>query len=175
MQLVIYPEPILQKRAPALKLIDDSVRERVQAMFQLMYRENGVGLAAPQVGWSARLFVLNPLGAESPEGEMVFINPRVVEADGEDIDEEGCLSIPEVRGNVERNESVSFECQDLSGELVRRELEGLAARVAQHEYDHLDGILFIKRLSPAEWLKVKTAVKRLEKEYRKKQQEGARR
>lgn len=176
MELVIYPDPILRKRAEPLKRIDAEVRERVPEMFELMYREGGVGLAAPQVGWSVRLFIMNPLGAESREGELVFINPRLVHAEGEDIDEEGCLSIPEIRARVERNNQVRVECQDLSGELIQREHEGLEARVVQHEYDHLDGILFIKRLvDEAEWLKVKKAVKLLEKEYRQRQKQESRR
>ena len=168
MELVLYPDPILRKRASPQEVVDEEVREQATKMFEIMYRENGVGLAAPQVGWSTRLFVMNPQGADQPEGEQVFVNPRILDATGEELDEEGCLSMPEVRGEVLRNTWVQVEAQALSGETFQQELRDLPARVFQHEYDHLDGILFISRLSETEKLTVKKALKRLEKEYRQK-------
>lgn len=168
MELVLYPDPVLVRRAPPLQRIDDEVRECARAMLELMYRESGVGLAAPQVGWNTRLFVMNPEGPENREAERVFINPRILGAsDEKDVEEEGCLSIPDVRGRVTRSVSVEVEAQDLAGELFRERIRELPARIVQHEYDHLDGILFIKLLSPGEKLLVRKTLRRLEREYRK--------
>ncbi|MEM7263375.1 MAG: peptide deformylase [Planctomycetota bacterium] len=174
MELVLYPDPILRKRAAEVETIDDALRERVAEMFEVMYREHGVGLAAPQVGWGVRLFVMNALGPDAPDEGLVFINPKIVKTEGGFIDEEGCLSIPDVRGNVERSFAIEVEAVDENGQEFRAELEDLAARVVQHEYDHLDGILFTSRLSPAEKLRIRAAMKRMEKDYKKRQQEGGR-
>jgi peptide deformylase len=166
-ELVLYPNPVLKKRAQPLQHVDAEVRERVADMFQVMYRERGVGLAAPQVGWSVRLFVMNSTGEPDPEAERVFVNPEVVRAEGEVLEEEGCLSIPKVRGKVLRSERVVLRARDLDGVPVEAELDDLEARCVQHEIDHLDGILFTSRLSPSEKLRVSRELKKLEKEYRK--------
>ena len=110
MQLVYYPDPILLKTAEPLEKIDGEVRAKTEEMFELMYSEKGVGLAAPQIGWGARLFISNLLGEEDRSGERVFINPRILDK-GEEyiIEEEGCLSIPEVRGMVSRPEAILCE------------------------------------------------------------------
>ena len=169
MELVIYPDPILRKRAAPIPAIDDAVRERAREMFEIKYRERGVGLAAPQVGWSARLFVLNPTGdPEHPEGERVFVNPGLLRVEGEILDEEGCLSIPEVRGRVLRSEKVVLRAQGLDGLTFEAELDGIGARAVQHEIDHLDGILFISRLGPTDRLRVGGQLKKLEREYKRK-------
>ena len=172
MELVLYPDPILRKRAAALQVIDDEVKSRVVEMFETMYEENGVGLAAPQMGWSSRLFVTNPYGVDCRDEEQVFINPRILESSGEDVDEEGCLSIPDVRGQVRRSLRISVEAQDITGKVFRQDLEGLPARVVQHEYDHLDGILFIQLLSETDKLLIKKALKDLEKNYRERPRSG---
>ena len=174
MELVIYPDPILRKRAQRIGSVDDSVRARVADMFELMYREFGVGLAAPQVGWSVRLFVMNPMGPEERDAERVFINPKILSADGSEIDEEGCLSIPDVRGRVERSATIEVEAQGLDGEMFRESLESLPARIVQHENDHLDGILFTSRLSESELRTVNKSLKALEKEYRQRRKESGR-
>jgi peptide deformylase len=166
MQLVLYPAPVLRKRAESLSEIDDGTRARVREMFEIMYREKGVGLAAPQVGWSARLFIMNPEGEPDPEAERVFVQPEIVEADGEILDEEGCLSIPEVRGKVKRNRRVVVRALDLDGVPFQEALEDLEARVVQHELDHLDGILFISRLSASDRLRAGKQLKKLEKDYK---------
>jgi peptide deformylase len=138
-------------------------------MFEIMYRERGVGLAAPQVGWSVRLFILNPTGdPEQPEGERVFINPGILRVEGTIVDEEGCLSIPEVRGRVERNERVVVRALGLDGLPFEAEFEDIGARGVQHEIDHLDGILFVSRLGPTDRLRVGGQLKKLEREYKRK-------
>jgi peptide deformylase len=165
MRLVLYPDPILRKRAPAVQRIDADLRDKVRGMFELMYQERGIGLAAPQVGWSARIFVLN-LAAEAGKGEeRVYVNPKIVAWEGELFEEEGCLSIPDVRGKVTRHQRVTVEAQDLAGKLFREDASDLHARAIQHEIDHLDGILFIQRLGDAEQMLVRAALKKLAEDY----------
>lgn len=172
MQLVLYPDPVLRRRAAPLETIDFSVRDRVEEMFQIMYEERGVGLAAPQVAWSVRLFVVNiSADPDEPGLERVYINPELSrpaeEAGTTDKDEEGCLSIPGVRGKVVRPHRVVVKALDLNGEPFEEEIDGLHARVVQHEFDHLDGILFISRLSATERLLANKVLKQLAREYKK--------
>lgn len=149
MDIVKYPDPILRKVAKPLEEIDDAVRERARAMLELMYRDRGVGLAAPQVGWSTRLFVMCPTGDR--KDERVFVNPLVTARSKETArSNEGCLSIPEVNGKIERSVRIVLEAYDLEGNEVKLDLAEFPARICQHEIDHLDGILIIDRMSPAE-------------------------
>jgi peptide deformylase len=164
MELIYYPDPILKRRAAPLAAIDDDVRERVQEMFSILYREKGIGLAAPQVGWSVRLFVANPTGEPDPAQERIYINPRILSAEGEIREEEGCLSIPDVRGPVTRSQRVQVRAQNLRGEVFEEDAVDLKSRVIQHELDHLDGILFISRLTSGDRLLVNKALKKLESE-----------
>ncbi len=169
MELVLYPEPVLRRRASLLEAIDDEVRRKAREMFDLMYREKGVGLAAPQVGWSVRLFVVNALGEPDSSGERVYINPEVEASPGpveEEVAEEGCLSIPGVRGKVARYRGLAVRAIGLDGQAFREDLVDLEARVFQHELDHLDGILFITRLSTTERMLAGKTLKKLEKEFR---------
>ena len=169
MELVLYPDPILRKVTQPITRVDDDVRSKVAQMFEIMYAERGVGLAAPQVGWSARLFVVNATGEPDPEAERVYINPEIsIPPDGvaEESDEEGCLSIPGVRGNVVRHHRVIVSALDLSAQEFEEDVRDLDARVVQHEFDHLDGILFITRLSLTARMQWAKALKQLEKDYR---------
>jgi peptide deformylase len=166
-ELVLYPDPILRRRAARLPAVDQAVRERAREMFSIMYAEGGVGLAAPQVGWSVRLFVINLTAEPDPAKERVYINPEIVRADGEVTEEEGCLSIPGVRGKVARKERVLVRASDLEGAPFEEEAIDLHARVVQHELDHLDGILFVQRLGAAEKTLVRKALKKLEEDYKK--------
>ena len=165
LELTYYPDPILKKRAPAVQVIDSELRARVREMFEIMYEENGIGLAAPQVSWSTRLFVINVTGDPEEGEELIFINPQILAFEGEEIDEEGCLSIPDIRGNVARKYRVHVKAQGLDGKWFDLEAEDLLARAIQHELDHLDGILFIERLSPANKLAVKKDLKQLAKQH----------
>lgn len=167
MQLILYPDPILRRRALRLAKVDDEVRRRAREMFTIMYEERGVGLAAPQVGWSARLFVVNTDAEPDPERERVYVNPEIIRAEGETTEEEGCLSIPGVRGKVSRSERVLVRALDLEGKTFEEEVEDIHARVVQHELDHLDGILFILRLSASERTLARKSLKKLEEEYKK--------
>ena len=143
-----YPDPILKKKSRPVLKIDSAIRQLVQDMAETMYAAPGVGLAAPQVGCSLRLAVVDISPADQPKNLVVLINPEVIAAEGECSWEEGCLSIPEYTQEVKRKKSIVVRYQDLQGE--KREIVGddnLLSIALQHEIDHLDGILFIDRIS----------------------------
>lgn len=119
----------------------------VSRMFELMYEHNGVGLAANQVDLPIRLFVMNPSGKKGEGEETVMINPVISKSRGSEDSEEGCLSIPGIHANITRSKSIYVTAYDLDGNEISREFTGFEARIIQHETDHLDGILFIDRLS----------------------------
>lgn len=167
MEIVIYPAPVLRLKAEPIKEIDDTVYQYVEGMLELMYEAKGVGLAAPQVGWSKRLIVKDT--AKEKTEDKVFINPIIIEEKGEIIEEEGCLSFPGVLGKVMRAERVVVVAYNLKGEKLEIEAEGLDARVWQHEIDHIDGQLFIDIMSPASRLAVSQRLKELEIAYRKRE------
>jgi peptide deformylase len=147
LQIIHYPHPTLRHPSKPLKRVDAELRKLVDEMFDLMYAHEGVGLAANQVDLPYRLFVVNPEGQrEAKEAEQVFINPVLNLGRGQHEDEEGCLSIPGVYAPVTRNETIRVEAYDLSGNEISGEVDGLLARILQHETDHLDGVLFIDRL-----------------------------
>jgi len=145
-QLHLLGSPVLRQRAQAVSRVDDAVRRLVDDLFETMRAAKGVGLAAPQVGVSQRVAVVD-VGEELPP-PLVLINPRIVAASGDpEIAEEGCLSIPEIFGDVARYPSVELEALDREGKPYRLTVTGFKARAVQHEIDHLDGILFLDRLS----------------------------
>lgn len=147
MEIVIYPHPTLRHKSKPVKRVDRQLRDMVRNMFQLMYEFKGVGLAANQVDLPLRLFIVN-LTCDPDEGEEhVFVNPVVSRPKGNDEKEEGCLSFPGVYAQVKRPEKVILNAYDLDGKEIEAELNGMLARVVQHELDHLDGVLFVDRLS----------------------------
>lgn len=143
-RLVTYPGPVLRKRAKLIKSVDGKLIETAGAMFEIMFEHNGIGLAAPQVGLSARLLVLD-LHREG-EPDYVMINPRITSHEGSFEAEEGCLSLPEIFGDINRAERIEVAYLDRNGEECTLVTEGLLARAIQHEIDHLNGVLFIDRL-----------------------------
>ncbi|MFV0446739.1 MAG: peptide deformylase [Planctomycetaceae bacterium] len=148
MQIVHYPHPVLRFKSGDVTRIDDRFHATVRQMFELMYAANGIGLAANQVGLPLRFFIMNPSGEpEETEDELVLINPVIRNRKGNVVGEEGCLSLPGLYGDVRRAEEVVVDAFDLSGQGIRIELQELPARVVQHEFDHLDGTLFIDRIS----------------------------
>lgn len=158
-------DPVLRKRAEEVPEIDDDLRRLVDEMFETMYAAEGIGLAAPQVGISKRVFVMD---IRDPEVEpRAVIDPVIVESSGSDRGDEGCLSVPGISDLVERAADLVMDGRDLDGHPIRIEASGLLARCIQHEIDHLDGILFIDRLSP---MKRKILLKK----YEKLQRESAR-
>lgn len=149
LQLRYYGDPVLRKRAEPVSEITDAERQFAdQMLMTLAATGNGIGLAATQVGVLKRLIVVN-IGEEEDEAyePLVLFNPEILNADGEIVAEEGCLSIPDVTADVKRPENIVVEGLDAHGESVHIEADGLLARVLQHEIDHLNGILFIDRIS----------------------------
>ena len=139
-------DPVLREMCREVESIDDDVRALVDDLLETMYAEDGIGLAAPQIGVPLRVFVYDVRDDELEPG--VLVNPRIVEATGKQKEVEGCLSIPGLDEVVERSADVVVEGLDRDGEPVRIEATGLLSRCLQHENDHLDGILFIDRVSP---------------------------
>lgn len=165
LRVIQYPHPTLRRVSKPLKRVDPELRELVGEMFELMYKHRGVGLAANQVDLPYRLFITNPTGNPTSGEERVFINPVLRRPRGLVEAEEGCLSIPEVYAPVKRAEKIDIDAFDLNGEIVHLELEGLPARVVQHENDHIDGRLFIDRLSTTAALDVRDALRQFEMEF----------
>ncbi len=145
--IVKFPDPILQQPAERITVFDAELRKLVDDMFTSMYDAQGIGLAAPQIGISKRLTVIDLSFQKKPEDKIVLINPEVVDKSGKQVEEEGCLSLPEIRDRVVRAAEVKVRAQDAEGKTIEVEGSELLARALQHEIDHLDGILFIFRLS----------------------------
>ncbi len=143
-----YPAPVLKKVAAQITVFDDELAALAADMVETMYAAPGLGLAAPQVNVSQRLIVLDCAGSDEPADLIVAVNPHIVERDGEVCEEEGCLSVPGYNAVVKRSAWVHVRYQTLDGSAAEREAEGLLAVCFQHEIDHLDGKLFVDRLSP---------------------------
>jgi len=163
MMILHYPHPLLLRRTQDVDEIGDYVLEIVRGMLEVMYESEGVGLAANQVGMDMRLFVANP--SNDPEGEIVMINPEIVAHDGRQICDEGCLSFPEIYGKVTRARTIEVEYYDLDGKLCKIEATDLPARVLQHEIDHLDGVVFISKMSPGDRTVNSRRLKELENKF----------
>lgn len=139
-------DPTLRRRTDEIEEIDDQIRQLAADMFETMYAAEGIGLAAPQVGVPVRLFVMDT--QQDNDDRRAVVNPAIVESAGNDRAKEGCLSIPGLSTLVGRAESIVMEGLDLDGNPIRVEAVGLEARCIQHEIDHLDGVLFLDRISP---------------------------
>ncbi|RME04989.1 MAG: peptide deformylase [Planctomycetota bacterium] len=168
LEIVLYPDPILKTPTQPIERIEEDIQELAQNMIETMYAKQGIGLAAPQVGSLKRLTVIDI--SEEKNSPLVLINPYVVRQSGSQVYEEGCLSFPGLYGKVERAAEVDVEYLDQAGNPQKIQgATGLFAIVLQHEIDHLDGLLFIQRMSPAEKLKHKKALKAFENQYKQKQ------
>ena len=152
-----YGEPVLREKALPVKEITPGILNFIKDMAETMYADSGVGLAAPQVGVSKRIIILD--GEE--DGLIVLINPVIVKSEGEVVEEEGCLSIPGIYSQVRRSSKVTVKALNENGDPIEITKEGLTARALQHEIDHLDGILFIDRIGR---LKRTILLKKLKKE-----------
>ncbi len=150
LQLKYYPEQVLTQKARKVTTIDSSIRKLANDMLETMYESDGVGLAAPQVGVSKRIMVIDVAGEDERRDPIVFINPQIVKQEGKLVGLEGCLSFPGVFFEVERANRITVRFQNLAGKEVKMDAEGdLLCRAIQHEIDHLDGELFIdKAVSP---------------------------
>jgi len=142
-------DPILRKHAQAIDTFDKKLRTFVDDMIEVMYKEDGIGLAAPQIGFSTRIIVVDASELINGEYPRPFINPEIIEfSDETDVKEEGCLSIPGVYEEVRRAVKIKVKYQDEKGKEFTEEYTDWVARILQHEIDHLNGILFVDRISP---------------------------
>jgi len=162
--IVKYGNPILEKSTPLVKNFDAQLEELTEDMFASMYAASGVGLAAPQIGLSLRLAVVDVTGGKNSEAKIVLANPEIIHFEGEKREEEGCLSIPGFRGYVLRPQFVTIRAQNAKGESFEMRGEDLLARAFCHEIDHLNGILFIQHLSMLKRDLIKRKIKKLRKQ-----------
>lgn len=149
LKIVTYPNPVLGKTSQPVTEVTEEIRQLAAEMSELMYKSDGIGIAAPQVGEILRLVVIDITGPEKREGKMVLVNPVITPlAEGGFVEsEEGCLSVPDYRAKVKRAGKVHVEATDLDGQTVSFDAEDMLAICVQHEVDHLDGKLFIDRIS----------------------------
>jgi peptide deformylase len=145
--IVKYPEPVLAQKADPVTVFDAELKKLTDDMFESMYAAEGIGLAAPQIGVSKRLFIVDLSFGKEKKDRLVLINPEIVAREGRQVEEEGCLSLPDIRDKVSRSFTVRIRAQDEYGKWFEMDGEELLSRAFQHELDHLDGILFIDRLS----------------------------
>lgn len=148
LDIKVFPDKVLRKKSEPVKDIDEKIKKLLDDMTETMYAAPGIGLAAPQVGVNKRVLVIDILSHDEKGGLLKIINPEILSAEGEVIGEEGCLSIPLEYADVKRYEKVTVKYFDENGEEKVIEAEGLLSRALQHEIDHLDGILFIDKISP---------------------------
>ena len=146
-EIVKYPDPILQRPTEKVTEFDDELRTLAEDMFESMYKAIGIGLAAPQIGVGKRITVIDLSNQKDSKDKIVLVNPEIIHKEGRQVEEEGCLSLPEIRDKVSRAARVRVKAQDLEGKWFEMDGEELLARAFQHEIDHLDGILFPWRLS----------------------------
>ncbi|KAL1314788.1 hypothetical protein AAHE18_16G215100 [Arachis hypogaea] len=166
LKIVEYPDPKLRAKNKRIVSFDDNLKSLAREMFDVMYKTNGIGLSAPQVGIDVQLMVFNPVG-ESGEGEeIVLVNPRVSKYSKKlSILNEGCLSFPGIYADVKRPESVKIDARDVNGNRFSFSLDGLPARVFQHEFDHLQGILFFERMTEEVLGNIREQLQALEMKY----------
>ncbi len=173
LRIVPYPHPALRYESRPIATINDALRAHVREMFDLMYAAKGIGLAANQVGLPLRFFILNlSSDPEKREEELVFLNPEIVKRHASIEGEEGCLSFPGLYSQVQRAKKIRVQAFNLEGQPFELEVHDLFSRAVQHELDHLDGNLFIDRLTPDLREKVETKVRVIESNFRKSQAAG---
>lgn len=161
--IVKYGQEVLETPTQPVSEFDAALEKLVADMFETMYAANGVGLAAPQIGISKRLCVIDTSVGEDPEKRLVLANPVILSREGKQVQEEGCLSLPDFRANTSRPQRASVRAQDVSGKEFTMAGEGLLVRAFCHEIDHLDGILFIQHLSMLKRDSIKRKVRKLAK------------
>ena len=166
MRVVKYPHPTLRHKSKPLRRVDSELKTMIRSMLDLMYSREGIGLSANQVDLPYRLFVMNvKADADAGDEEHVFLNPVIVRRNGQAEDREGCLSFPEIFAPVKRAEKIVLNAYNLKGQELTFEMDGLYARAVQHEIDHLEGVLFIDRLSRSNVLDIKEDLEELEVEF----------
>lgn len=162
--IVIYGDPVLREKSRKIEKIDRDTKDLVSALADTLAKVKGLGLAANQIGAAKRVFVIDLRAIDINESLRVFINPEIIERDGEVVEaEEGCLSFPDLYLKIDRPERVTVRATDLDGNEFELTAEGLAARAIQHEYDHLEGVLFIDHVSPLTRTMIKGRLNKLKK------------
>ena len=172
MEIVQYPHPTLRHKSKPLRRVDAELKKIIAQMFELMYEAQGIGLAANQVDMPLQFFIVNTAGKAGEGEELVFINPVLSKAKGSEEAEEGCLSIPGLYGKVIRPKQINLTAYDLQGREIGATLDGLLARVIQHEFDHLQGVLFVDRMSDAARVKAALALEEFEIDFNSHRQLG---
>lgn len=161
--IIKYPNAMLEKPTEPVTVFDDELRKLTEDMFESMYAAQGVGLAAPQIGKSVRVAVIDVSIGKNPEARLVLANPEIVHAEGEQREEEGCLSLPSFRGMVMRPLFVTVRAQNATGEPWEMRGENLLARAFCHEIDHLDGVLFLQHLGMLKRDLIRRKIRKLSK------------
>ena len=161
--IVKFGNPVLDKPAEPVTAFDDELKKLVEDMFESMYAAHGVGLAAPQIGISKRLAVIDVTFKEDPDARLVLVNPEIIHTEGRQRGSEGCLSIPEFREEVTRAKSVTVRAQDVKGKWYEKTGEELLARAFLHETDHLNGKLYISHISALKRDLMKRKIRKLMK------------
>jgi peptide deformylase len=161
--IVKFGNPVLEKKAEMVTVFEDELRKLIDDMFESMYAARGVGLAAPQIGISRRIAVIDVTFKEDPKAKLVLINPEIIHTEGRFKQSEGCLSIPDFRENVTRPRAVTVRAQDEHGKIFELTGEELLARALQHETDHLNGKLYISHISALKRDLIKRKIRKLVK------------
>jgi peptide deformylase len=164
LKIICWPDPRLLKKSNLVEEFDQSLSDLAQRMLELMREGRGVGLAAPQVGRNIRLFVMNATG--KPEDERIYVNPVLSDPAGDQINEEGCLSLPGITGQILRSDVLRLSARDVAGQPIEQEAEGYVARIWQHEIDHLNGTLILDRMDPVARMTHRRTLKELEAKYK---------
>lgn len=163
LKIIHYPEQVLLTVGKPVEKFDEKLKKLVGDMFETMYEAKGVGLAAPQINVSERIFVMDCSGGEDSSQKFAMINPEIVHVEGEQTGEEGCLSFPGIFQKIRRDQRTIVRYQDVNGEVQELDAADLTARCVLHETDHCDGIVFLDRMSPLKREFAKRKIKRLQK------------
>jgi len=163
LKIILWPDPRLKKQSQPVTAFDEKLQALVARMFELMREAKGVGLAAPQVGENVRVFVMNPSG--EPQDDRVYVNPELTEAEGAEEAEEGCLSLPGINVNIVRDKTLRMRAHDAQRNPIDEVASGYLARIWQHEFDHLNGIMLTDRMGSVGKLMNRGKLKELEEKY----------
>uniref|UniRef100_A0A1J3FV36 Peptide deformylase n=1 Tax=Noccaea caerulescens TaxID=107243 RepID=A0A1J3FV36_NOCCA len=169
LKIVEYPDPILRAKNKRIGVFDENLKNLVDAMFDVMYKTDGIGLSAPQVGLNVQIMVFNPAGEPGEGEEIVLVNPKINKYSDKLVTfDEGCLSFPGIYADVVRPQSVKIDARDITGARFSITLSRLPARIFQHEYDHLEGVLFFDRMTDQVLDRIREELEALEKKYEEK-------
>ncbi len=173
LSVILFPHPTLRYTAKPIKRVDAMLHKIAERMFELMYEHRGVGLAATQVNLPIRLFVMNSTGHKGEGQERVLINPVITRPRSNEEQEEGCLSLPNINGNVVRSKTIRVNAFDLNGEELNEDFSGFEARIIQHETDHLNGMLFIDRMNEGSIVEILGELNLLNTDFESRQRTAA--